>query len=297
VTRTARLKCGRRCVDVSSDPDGGLNSRLPEIPRLTPLSPPSPRRCPGPVHRIARWSEQRLRSRLGRDLRRACYRATKCVSIETDANMINLKKLKAASEGKEQPSWFSIFFDRSLKEALLLDKASEFFEPEPCRLFQSEEDGKRVNEKLATLYAKLGGVPNLFITRKGVKPSDTYDDFSWYSVQEMVSLFDRARLSVSKVHAKFITYEILRGGKRVINTGLTKKQLTAFEPIVIEEFWESAETAYIRLASMWDRVGQLLDYVFFNIRQFERDGSLPSSTGSKSISLSWINRWRNNSSG
>jgi hypothetical protein len=145
--------------------------------------------------------------------------------------MINFTKLKAAAKKKEQPSWLSIFFDRSMKEAVLLDKASEFFEPEPCRLFQNDEDGKRINEKLASLYAKLGGVPNLFITRKGVKPSDTYDDFTWYSVQEMVSLFNRARMSVMKVHAKFITYEILRGSKRVITTGLTKKQLAAFEPM------------------------------------------------------------------
>jgi len=182
--------------------------------------------------------------------------------------VINLEKLKAA----ESPRWIQILFDRSLKEAILLDRAAEFFEPQPVRLFASDADAKRVNEKLAGLYAKLGGVPNLFITRKGVKPSDTYDDFTWYSVQEMVSLFGRARTSVTKVHAKFFTHELLRGGKRLIETRWTKKQLAAFEPIVVEEFWESAETAYIRLASMWDRVGQLLDYVFFNIRQFERDG-------------------------
>lgn len=39
-----------------------------------------------------------------------------------------------------------------------------------------------------------------------------------------------------------------------------------------EMFWEHAETSYIRLASFWDRIGQLLDFVFFNIRQYERNG-------------------------
>ena len=182
--------------------------------------------------------------------------------------MINFEKLKAERE----PSWLSILFDRSLKEAVLLDRVSEFFEPQPARLFEGDADAERINEKLASLYEKLGAVPKLLITKQGVKPSDTYDDFTWYSVQEMVSLFGRARMSVIKVHAKFLTSEILQGRKRLIKTPLTKKQLASFAPIVIEEFWESAETAYIRLASMWDRVGQLLDYVFFNIRQFERDG-------------------------
>jgi hypothetical protein len=182
--------------------------------------------------------------------------------------MINLDKLRT----KEDSKWLDVLFDRSLKEAVLLDRAAEFFDPQPCGLFETKEAEKRVNEKLANLYTKLGAVPNLLITKVGVPPSDTYDDFTWYSVREMVSMFSRARTSVTKVHAKFFTYSVLRGGKQKVKTGWTKKQLAAFEPIVLDEFWEGAETAYIRLASMWDRAGQLLDYVFFNIRQFERDG-------------------------
>jgi hypothetical protein len=151
--------------------------------------------------------------------------------------MIDFKKLKAAAVGAgEKPSWLSILFDRSLKEAVLLDRASEFFEPQPVQLFANDADAKRINEKLASLYEKLGAAPRLFITRQGVKPSDTYDDFTWYSVQEMVSLFGRARMSVIKVHTKLLTCEILQGGKRVIKTPLSKKQLAAFIPIVTEEF-------------------------------------------------------------
>ena len=41
---------------------------------------------------------------------------------------------------------------------------------------------------------------------------------------------------------------------------------------VTETFWGEVETAYVRLASWWDFVGQLLDFVFFNIRQYEKDG-------------------------
>jgi hypothetical protein len=47
---------------------------------------------------------------------------------------------------------------------------------------------------------------------------------------------------------------------------------TAFLNSVDSSFWEYAEIAYIRLASYWDRAGQVLDFAFFSIRQFERDG-------------------------
>jgi len=186
--------------------------------------------------------------------------------------MINFKKLKAAAKVEGEPSWLSILFDRSMKEPLLLEKASEFFEPQPCRLFGSDADQKRINEKLAKLYGKLGGVPDVLIMVKGSQPSGTYDDFTWYSVQEMISVFKRARSSLTKVHATFVTYWILHNGRKMIEGPMTDEHLTAFEPFILDDFWEHAETAYIRLASMWDRAGQLLDYVFFNIRQFERDG-------------------------
>jgi hypothetical protein len=39
-----------------------------------------------------------------------------------------------------------------------------------------------------------------------------------------------------------------------------------------ETFWEHAENAFVKLCSYWDRVGQVLDFIFFRIRQFERDG-------------------------
>lgn len=48
--------------------------------------------------------------------------------------------------------------------------------------------------------------------------------------------------------------------------------ISKFAGVSEAAFWEHAETAYIRLASYWDRVGQLLDFAFFKIRQFERDG-------------------------
>jgi hypothetical protein len=37
-------------------------------------------------------------------------------------------------------------------------------------------------------------------------------------------------------------------------------------------FWEHAGAAYIRLYSFWDRVGQVLDFAFFNIRKFDQNG-------------------------
>jgi hypothetical protein len=45
-----------------------------------------------------------------------------------------------------------------------------------------------------------------------------------------------------------------------------------FIELVDSSFWEHTETAYIRIASYWDRIGQVLDFAFFSIRQYERDG-------------------------
>jgi hypothetical protein len=45
-----------------------------------------------------------------------------------------------------------------------------------------------------------------------------------------------------------------------------------FQSNAEDAFWEHAENAFIKLCSYWDRVGQILDFIFFQIRQFDRDG-------------------------
>jgi hypothetical protein len=57
-------------------------------------------------------------------------------------------------------------------------------------------------------------------------------------------------------------------------TGLPKNPEATAQLIKLAQdaFWEHAEAAYIRLSSFWDRVGQVLDFAFFNIRKFDQNG-------------------------
>lgn len=55
-------------------------------------------------------------------------------------------------------------------------------------------------------------------------------------------------------------------------TNMTEESSRIYARALSRSFWDALEIATIRLASYWDRVGQLLDFVFFNIRQYERDG-------------------------
>jgi hypothetical protein len=53
---------------------------------------------------------------------------------------------------------------------------------------------------------------------------------------------------------------------------MTEEHIGIYARVLEGYFWNALEIATIRLASYWDRVGQLLDFVFFNIRQHEREG-------------------------
>jgi hypothetical protein len=182
--------------------------------------------------------------------------------------MIDLAKLQS----EEELVWFQHLLDRAIKDPYLLHRGSKCFSPSPTSLFSDELTEKRINEKLNRLYLKLGGVPEKFLIEQGAQITDRFDEFVPCAINEMVSIFHRARTNVVKTHSVFVAYFIVTDAPSTLSSGLTQEQLVSLSPSIKEEFWNCAEAAYIRLASLWDRAGQVLDYVFFNIRQFEHDG-------------------------
>jgi hypothetical protein len=66
--------------------------------------------------------------------------------------------------------------------------------------------------------------------------------------------------------------EFIRGYPETVNLPPTEALREAIIDDIADRFWEHAETSFIRLASYWDRIGQILDFAFFNVRQYERDG-------------------------
>src|SRR5208282_2588821 len=80
-----------------------------------------------------------------------------------------------------------------------------------------------------------------------------------------------ARSSICRTHMYLIGSGIIKQHPEVVNWPDDPEIRRIFVSNVEGYFWEHAETSYIRLASFWDRVGQLLAFAFFNIRQYEHD--------------------------
>lgn len=127
-----------------------------------------------------------------------------------------------------------------------------------------------VENKLDSISKAMGGVPKTFLMPED-GPQPTFDTFLDSAIDEIIKIYWRARKYV--LYAKLYQLsEKFQGLHHEQLTGsYTKDELETLNKLVLEEFYDKAEIAFIRIASFWDRVGQLLDYVFFNIRQYERE--------------------------
>jgi hypothetical protein len=126
-------------------------------------------------------------------------------------------------------------------------------------------------QKLDSAVDKMGGLVKLILVRKYAPPPEvnTYPDAI---LHELISDFHRSRKSVCRAHMFMIGSKMQCEHPEWIEK-TSGKEISSNLILVSEKaFWDYAETAYIRLASYWDRVGQVLDFAFYRIRQFERDG-------------------------
>lgn len=156
-------------------------------------------------------------------------------------------------------------------ELILLPQAEEFLDPKPATIVRSDEEKKQLDHRVDELLRKLGGAPRLILTKEG-DPPPTYDEYAEAALDELLSFFHRCRRSVVRTHLHFISLGAIDKYEHLLELPKDEMLRAALGSDIEERFWEHAETSYIRLASLWDRVGQLLDFVFFNIRQYERDG-------------------------
>jgi len=160
---------------------------------------------------------------------------------------------------------------QSVNEALVLAQleAFEFFEPMPAPIPLG--DGTPLETKLDELSVALGGPPRILVMKEGNNPA-RYDTYVNAAIREIVSAFLRARTSVCRTHLYFIGSSLIKLHPEWMHLPEDSNVRRILIERVEECFWEHAETSCIRLASFWDRMGQLLDFIFFNIRQYERDG-------------------------
>jgi len=151
-------------------------------------------------------------------------------------------------------------------EPTLFAQSEEFLSPKLAKLEIDRPLGNRINK----VIEQIGGVPRLIMYRTG-DALPRYDTYGGAAIREILDSFQRCRRSVCRTHVCFIGAEFGRTNQDILQD-LPKKVKKELIEIMAEVFWEHAETSYVRLASYWDRVGQFLDYIFFNIRQYERDG-------------------------
>jgi hypothetical protein len=142
----------------------------------------------------------------------------------------------------------------------------------PARLSRSKRQ-----RRCSRVIQSFGGQPEIHLTIRANDGSDDgktqhFDDYPGAAMSEMVALFHRTRRSVCRCQMLPVGNGFLIENPDILNEALRTNVKESFFDLISEQFWEQAETAYIRIASYWDRVGQMLDFVFFNIRQFERDG-------------------------
>lgn len=148
-------------------------------------------------------------------------------------------------------------------------EAFSFFSPMPASLPLGT--GGPLEDRLDKLSEALGGPPRLIPVPEG-KERPRFDTYATATIHESINAFMRARTSVCRTHLYLIGSALLKQNPEFMH--LTDDP--NLRRIVIDQagqrFWEHAETSYVRLASFWDRLGQILDFTFFNVRQYERDG-------------------------
>ena len=153
-----------------------------------------------------------------------------------------------------------------------LRNMEEFFSPRPAKLAQAEDETRDLEEKLEKLSEKLGHPSKFAITDDGESDLPDFDTYGTAALQEIVTTFHRCRTVACKAHLFFIGANIVRDHPDWWDPPIEMENAVAYSHTIENRFWEESETSYIRLASFWDRVGQLMDFVFFNIRQYEKDG-------------------------
>lgn len=156
------------------------------------------------------------------------------------------------------------------RDMLGLIHSDVIFGLDKVSLHPNEPSPQKLNDRLATIIQKLGGIPRVLI-HVDAEPKALIDPYPSSAVEELIQYHERTRRAVSRAAMTSLgVKEIVANEDRImVPEGEAREQ---FLSLVHSTFWEHTETAYIRLASYWDRVGQLLAYAFFHIRQYERDG-------------------------
>lgn len=155
-------------------------------------------------------------------------------------------------------------------EALVLAQY-ELFEEDKFAKIRPDNDSGSFDKRMSKVAEHLGGPPEFYLLREDEEPpaADRYPDAA---LQEALDVFRRARRSVLRAHMFMTGSSLLAKQPDIMNLPEDPDAAAMFITQAQAAFWEHAEAAYIRLHSFWDRLGQVLDFAFFNIRKFDQNG-------------------------
>jgi hypothetical protein len=157
-----------------------------------------------------------------------------------------------------------------LNEPILWVNALEFMDPKPADLAANDKEREELNKSLAVLSEALGAVPQDSNQTGAAGQQPKYDEYGIATLDEIVNYFTRCRAAVFRAHLSLIAKHAVDERPELIK--IEPAKIPPLRELMKDLFWEEAEVAYIRLASYWDRVGQLLDFMYFNVRQYDREG-------------------------
>jgi hypothetical protein len=161
--------------------------------------------------------------------------------------------------------------EHTIGELTLVARLEDYFNPRPAKLVASKDDANRLDQLIAEVGRAYGGAPRLIV--QGIAdPKPMFDTYMTAALGEAKAVFERTRRSLCRAHASMIGANCVRQMETFNETPQDERYWASMQHFSGEVFWEHAETTFIRLASYWDRIGQILDFAFFSIRQYERDG-------------------------
>ena len=159
-------------------------------------------------------------------------------------------------------------------EALILARHEAVADDQMFPQLWRDQDRGEFDKRINGAVEHLGAPPEFYIVREDREEEiPLADNYPEAAMREVIAVFSRARRSVLRAHLYMTGADLLtRRPDIVIEPGQPEELGAALVSHAQAAFWEHAETAYIRLSSYWDRVGQVLDFAFFNIRKFDQQG-------------------------
>jgi hypothetical protein len=190
-----------------------------------------------------------------------------------EANVTDAKNRDDAPNLDDVAEIVARILSYAANEPVLIQKAEKIFNPHPADIYVGAAEAEELERHIQGVFVeRFGPVDRLIVLEHGQTPEpERVRTYHIDIANELTRSFHVCRRAVCRLHMLYIGLECLRE-RPEFWIGMTEERSELGAKALTDLYWDAVEIATIRLVSYWDRVGQLLDFVFFNIRQYERDG-------------------------